>query len=326
MDKIIKWIISIFKKKTKDVSFFPGALESPRDDKDYMLSGMQTPIEFRELPETYMIPYKLRISYQNGFPYCGGYAGATLKEEKERREHYPIDFDGDWLYKEAKKIDGYDGAGTYFRCILKVLQKTGAKPLGYNDYCAENYKVGSYAIVDDISFAGIKSAIYQNGVVVALLRGSNSAWSTAYIKQPQEPTWGHFVACIGWNKDNIVFQNSWGENWGDKGLGYFNPDIYKPIEVWAVLTDLPTPEEILLEKPKYLFYTNIQLGDNNVEVIHLQECLRYLGLFPATQKITGYFGPTTLASVKEFQIKNNISPVSGFVGNLTRAELNKQFN
>lgn len=56
---------------------------------------------------------------------------------------------------------------------------------------------------------------------------------------------------------------------------------------------------------------------NNVSVLQafLRE-FRYLAPGPS-----GYFGPGTLAAVKSFQATNGISPVSGFVGQLTRAKI-----
>ena len=74
-----------------------------------------------------------------------------------------------------------------------------------------------------------------------------------------------------------------------------------------------------------VFNTNLKVGQRSADVINLQ---KVLNSNPATSignagKETNFFGPATFAAVKRFQAANNITPVSGFVGALTRAALNK---
>lgn len=79
----------------------------------------------------------------------------------------------------------------------------------------------------------------------------------------------------------------------------------------------------------YQFNTNLRLGAVSTDVQNLQKLLN----MDAATKVastgagsTGYetlrFGPATLAAVKKFQAANGITPVSGYVGPLTRATLN----
>ena len=316
-----------FKKKKFNIPKNPGAIPSPLDHRDIPLSAIQAPIELRELPESFIIPYQLRISDQNGYPRCVGYSTATLKEEKERREQQPIDFAGDWIYKKCKEIDGYPGEGTYLRIAMKVLQKTGAKPINVDvtdEIIYSKYKIGGYTRVDELSFERLKSAIYQNGVILVGFIGSNQGWQSAYIRPPRpgESTWGHAVALIGFKKDYIIGQNSWGD-WGDKGLFYV-PKNYLPFEAWAILVDLPN-DFAKEEKPKHTFNQDLRYGDRNEEVVWLQKCLKYLGCFPQIIECTGYFGQITLRAVQLFQQSYNISPQSGFVGLITRSTLNQLF-
>ncbi len=70
----------------------------------------------------------------------------------------------------------------------------------------------------------------------------------------------------------------------------------------------------------YFFAKNIRSGAQGADVIALQEFLRTEGLFTASTN-TGHFGPLTLAAVKAYQAKNGL-PVTGFVGEMTRAKLN----
>jgi hypothetical protein len=59
---------------------------------------------------------------------------------------------------------------------------------------------------------------------------------------------------------------------------------------------------------------------NSDDVRALQHALLLEKVY--TGPVTGYFGPMTFAAVKAFQEKYGISPVTGFVGELSRAKLN----
>ncbi len=314
-----------FWHKTKKIPIVSGAVPSPADTRDILLSSVQVALPLRQLPKNYLVPYLLRISDQGAKPHCVGYSAATIKEEKEMREQRKIDFDGDWIYKECKKIDNYSGLGTYLRVGMKILKTKGAKPLNELETEAIKYKIGGYARVDDLSFDGLKSAIYQNGVIQLGFHGSNPGWKTSYIRPPHngEKIWGHAISAIGFNEKYVIGQNSWGEDWGDKGLFYISK-TYKPFEAWSILVDLPK-DFVQEEKPIYEFKQNLKLNDKNNEVKQLQKCLKYLGVFPQIIECTGYFGPVTLRSVQLFQQSYNIQPVSGFVGPLTRNKLNNIF-
>jgi hypothetical protein len=216
-----------------------GAIPSPLDKRDVLMSEVY-PLPVRIAPEMPQ-PFDLTILNQNGYPYCVGYSSAALKQEKELRERVSKVFDGDWIYQKCKEIDGYNGTGTYLRVAMKVLQKQGAKPKDEPESEAVKYRIGGYAKVDDLSFEGLKRAIFVNGAIIAGFTGSNAGWQNAYIRPPKEgeATWGHAVCIIGYTKDYLIFQNSWGNQWGENGLGYICAN-YSPFEAWAVLTDLPS--------------------------------------------------------------------------------------
>jgi len=321
-----------FRKKVK-IPEIPGAIPSPPDSRDIPLSAVSRPLELRELPEKYIIPYKLPVLDQNGYPACVGFSAALIKAEKERREQKPIDFDGLWIYEQCKKIDGYNGPGTYLRIAFKILKNQGAKPLNSDEKEAPKYRIGGYARVDNLTFEGLKSAIYQHGVIQAGFRGSNKGWKTAYIRPPKpgERIWSHAVALIGFNKDYIIFQNSWGEDWGDKGIGYI-PKNYLPFEAWAVLVDLPDDFQVK-PKPCYQFKKDLVYGMRNKDVKALQDCLKSIDIFPQIIDSTGYYGKITSLAVYHFQKKYKVAPEAEIealqgrrVGPKTRAKLNELFN
>jgi len=323
---LISFIKNLFGEKETTIPDNPGLIESPKDRRDISLEWMQPKIELRELPKEYIIPYKLKILYQNGHPACVGFSSAVMKSEKERREQNAVDFDGLWIYKKCKEIDNYSGNGTFFRVGMKVLQKVGAKPLNTLETEASKFKIGSYMRVNNLSFDGLKSAIYQNGVILAGFHGDKEGWRTAYLKPPKRATFGHAVALIGWNKDYIIGQNSFGESWGDKGLFYL-PKNYLPFEAWAILTDLPSQDfDLTPNLPKYEFKNDLYSGmRNNEEVKILQKILKLMGCFPLAINETGNYFSITVKAVKCYQARKGISQVGRF-GPLTRAAMNEELN
>jgi len=219
--------------------FSTGLIPSPPDKRD-LLSSEITP-DIKRIPIEMPAPFYLNVLDQNGTPHCVGYASACLKQEKELRERVVETFDGDWLYAECKKIDGIPNQqGTFFRAGMSVLLNKGAKPIDKTENEALKYRIGGYAQVNELTFEGLKKAIAVHGALLAGMRGTNNGWQTAYIKPPQlgEQQWGHAITITSYNKDYLIFQNSWGEKWGDKGIGYISAD-YLPFEAWVSLVDRP---------------------------------------------------------------------------------------
>jgi len=251
----------------------PGFIESPPDSRDFLLGKVQAPIE---IPDEYFTGIsKLKIRNQNGQPSCVSEATCKMLELMEfwETKSYKI-LSPRFLYALAKEHDGLQNQeGTYYRQCLKEASEYGiCKEVLFKsdvelpkdtykdfDYIseeakseAEHRKIKSYARVDDTSFEGLKQAIYQNKVIVLGLRYS-SAWvrnklgEYSYKESDILPLrvgqWisGHAVLAYGYDKDYIYFLNSFGENWGRNGIGYFGKDYLIAggfVEAWTAI-DLP---------------------------------------------------------------------------------------
>lgn len=322
------WIFDVFKnifpREQKD-GHGKGLIISPTDYRDVRDKDVLGAIDVRPLPEEYLIPFILPLKDQENTPACVGFACSTIKDEKERREKNEFIGDGEWLYKECKKVDGIPNvAGTYFRTGLDRLMKVGIRPTAGSPIQGDpaNFRIGGYTRVD-CDIESLKRAILQFGAVLAGFYGSNQGWNNAYIKPTKNIDWGHAVVLIGWDKDYMIGQNSWG-NWGEKGLFYFDKN-YLPFEAWAVLSDyptqlLPTPAD----KPSYVFYNDLYRGMNSDEVGILQDCLVYFGCMTKEQIKTGYrnFGAKTFEGVKLFQLRHGINQ-TGYFGQVTRTKINE---
>jgi uncharacterized protein YgiM (DUF1202 family) len=224
-----------------------GLVASPKDERDYLLSSYIPTVQ--RIPEVYPRLFDLDILNQWMEPSCVGFTMAGIKQFNELKEKTYRIFDGSWIYKECKKIDGMpNAAGTYFRVGLKVLKDLGAKTVSTNED-PSTYRIESYAQVDDLSFEGLKKAICLYGTVVAGFIGSNEGWKNEIVRAPREgeQTWGHATFLTHYDKDYIGGQNSWGDYYwvhGNSG-GLFKFDkSYLPFEAWVVLLDkLNTPKK-----------------------------------------------------------------------------------
>ena len=91
--------------------------------------------------------------------------------------------------------------------------------------------------------------------------------------------------------------------------GYADARTRSKLEALSLVPSVTSGERVL-------FSRDLSLGMRGSEVRMLQNFLAGEGLFSETA--TGYFGPITRESVKQFQTANNITPISGLVGPQTR--------
>jgi hypothetical protein len=223
----------IFKKKTP-IGLTGSLIPSPEDKRDYLLSNFIPPI--KRYPEAIPRLFDLDILDQKTEPSCVGFSCAGIKQFNELKEKVYKVFDGSWLYKECKKIDNWNGQGTYLRVGLEILRNTGIKPINETD--PSPYKIAAYALVDDNSFEGIKKAITLYGTVLAGFHGSNQGWCSEIVRPPKagETQWGHAVFLVGYEKNYLIGQNSWGTRSHNQGL-FKVPADYLPFESWTIILD-----------------------------------------------------------------------------------------
>ncbi len=211
-----------------------GLIPSPRDDRDYLVSAV-TP-DIKRYPEEFPRMFDLTVYNQGSSPSCVGWSCASVKQYLELKEKNAVEFDGEWLYNECKKIDGMpDFPGTYFRAGLRVLRDKGCKELG-KDNDPSIYRIAEYRKVDDLSFENLKKMIALYGHVEAGFRGDNVGWQGEIVRPPRTNQWAHAVKLTAYEKDYLIGQNSWGEARHNKGF-FKVPQNYMPFEAWVVTVD-----------------------------------------------------------------------------------------
>ena len=131
-------------------------------------------------------------------------------------------------------------------------------------------------------------------------------------------------------KRAIIIEDSWGPNTGIGGQRIIDEDFFKARNWYTSYLLNFRFEEQAQPKPRHTFNIDLEFSAiiiYNPEVIALQDCLKYEGLFPNNVISTGYFGAVTKKAVQEFQVKHWIvaidGPGYGRVGPKTRAKLNE---
>ncbi len=124
------------------------------------------------------------------------------------------------------------------------------------------HTIESYAFATDRSDNGLKNAIYQNGVIVVGAVINQNWWT----KVTGEVSWrkedilpirppathdrnidttlsGHCFVLYGYDEQYFYFRNSFSDQWGDAGDGYFKVDELPFVYEAATIIDI-TPEQV----------------------------------------------------------------------------------
>lgn len=325
--------------------FFTGAFASPIDYRDVGL-GQISPV--RIYPKEFMIPVEnLGIYHQHKLGACIGHAHAQYKKRLDFVDTGKVfDYSPRFIYALAKSIDGYSDEGTYPRVAAKILKNYGVCTqamlpndtlLSHKDYIdlskitpeaykeAEAGKIAGYAFID-LTLDGLKQAIVDfNGGSLLLSLGKEwwtddngrTSWMPTDIiplAHPKVKVSGHQVYLRGYKDvegDTIFYiVNSWGDEWGIEGTGWFYWSDYKDYLIEG-LTFTDVPNHILNEvkqlpvKFTHRFDYDLKYGMlNNDEVRWLQRALKFFGVYNAS--ITGNYWDITRDSVVKFQEKYKV--------------------
>jgi hypothetical protein len=324
-----------------EISF--GAFKSPVDYRDI---GLATVSEPKDYPQSFMLDVsKLPVWHQRKIGACVGHAAAKYKQFLDLGDIKAVSpLSARFVYALAKSKDGVpDQEGTYPRVAAKILKEIGCATEGtvqnntnltHADYInlsnipksaydeAYKAKIAGYAFVD-ITCTGLKQAIVDFGGAMLLLRLGSEWWTNEFgnsswdagdvlpVRPPEDIISGHEVYLCGYEDlgydTRFYFMNSWSDQWGDKGIGYFHWDEYKKfIDEGITFTDIPNTllEEAhsLPEKFSHKFMVVMKYGNSSEEVKWLQRALKQLGFF--NYSITGNYYDITQAAVYEFQKKN----------------------
>ena len=228
------------------------------DPRDYKLSDIVDKyIDYSdiEVPKDFKLEYKdyYRILNQGRVGSCKAHGVSMYKtfiDGNSFEDRYSVG----WLYGNRSDND-YQGDGLVTRQFFKHCIKEGFvlnKDFDYNLevpsiywkinsvgkdkllQLASKHKSTSYFRVDTDEVKGYiykekKPVILDLNVYENFFNDKNGhiPMPTGYKKG------GHTVLCIGWQGDELVFVNSYGEEWGDNGLGYVQYNCDTVRDIWA---------------------------------------------------------------------------------------------
>lgn len=301
-----------------------GALKNEIDYRDIPVSAFQPTTS---LPEKFISDISmLPVMNQLGLGSCVGHAVGLYLQFLDYKETGLITkISPRYIYAMSKAVDNYDGQGTYPRVAADQILKNGViteevvpcnDSLSHKEYInvpLENgwLKIKGYAFVNP-TLNDIKQAIINNGAVMASITVGD--FSKPLVKPGTQGL--HYVMIYGYSGDTLLFRNSWGEGWGDKGNGSLNfPDFQGQIFDVMVITDVPNK---ILDLYKGILYKR---GSRGSGVSQLQRDLKQLGYFKYPL-ITGYFGSVTESAVIAFQKANKLT-ADGKVGAKTLQKIDE---
>lgn len=238
-----------------------GYIESPKDLRDYRLNKVYGNIQ---LPESFEVKHS-KIKDQGNVNSCVAFSISEILEAGKTEEYSTA-----WIYG-YRPWTYYQGEGMIVSEALKTVNKVGyilkedldaniemteARDIvvkNINTYMerASKRQISSYARLRNSD--EIKQAIYTSGkpVLLAIKVGTKGIeldeHNIAYI--PDNYSGGHQMVCYGWNETGFLIQNSWSEDWGDKGT-FILPYEYPVAEAWFIKQSGKVTGKSSIVKPK----------------------------------------------------------------------------
>ncbi|MEM7195358.1 MAG: C1 family peptidase [Pseudomonadota bacterium] len=213
-----------------------------------------------KIPSSYPVNRKLlTIMNQGEDGSCTGFAlGACINHlNRQRKKSYRVS--NRMLYNMARRFDewpGNDYAGSSCRGVIKGWYAMGAcrENLWSDDDTAQTHltvnaakaarenRVGAYYRLKH-QLSDFHAAVNETGAVL-VSANVHTGWESDAVSENQnairfreEPGLlpGHAFAIVGYNDNGFVVQNSWGQEWGDRGLAVWSyEDWYHNLrDAWA---------------------------------------------------------------------------------------------
>lgn len=229
-----------------------GAIESKIDVRDYQVACAAAPNV--ELPEAFELNMRA-VKNQHSVSSCVAHALAAVVEYFNFiQEKTDTTMSTEFIY--GNRINHiYTDKGMIIRDALENLRKYGTCP---NSSMPGNIEVPEAIRRFNQDALGVIPAAYPNritnycslykkndmklwlmtkGPIVFSVKWYENYWFTVnnelHFDEKSEPSGCHCMVIYGWNKEGWLFQNSWGNTWGDGGRAVYPYDATIR-EAWGV--------------------------------------------------------------------------------------------
>jgi len=222
---------------------------------------------------------KGKVGDQGNLGSCVGWTMRVVMQDL-----HPSSLSALWVYYKAQKNDstpGSDYSGTTVSGACRAIHKEGICQSKYEDG-GKYFKAGAgidalkrriegHSTVRASDFETIKALVQEKVLATSIhiheefynIDSSGFLNEDNYLKSPRKG--GHAVAVVGWRckdgKNYLRFENSWSEEFGDKGDFYLSADLFKEISkgVYVVHKSEMTLYERILNlldrlRTKLIFY------------------------------------------------------------------------
>lgn len=269
----------------------------------------------------------------------GTYVHFSATDIYQRRNNRPAS--GMWA-TDARDIVRKGGATLEALTPSQSLtdsQMDGTVVEPYKRAVGEVFKVPNYLELPSKDIERVASTIQATGkgVMVWFYFTSNEWTDHPVIHDLELPLTGpnsvrHCVTAVDYclvdGKKCLIIDDSWGPNFGVGGQrvideGFFIARNWHASYLINFRYDTPNEEGVL---PSHQFDLDMEYKQTSMEIVVLQDCLKYEGLFPDNIDSSGYYGSITRKAVQKFQLRYGVTtengPGYGRCGPKTRDMLN----